>query len=70
MSYDKYRESIKQTNEARRIATKTLIANHRQEFDEIYFAEATRLGLNPVKIANKLRKKDEETSEELSTTQN
>lgn len=48
--YEKYKDTIKATNIARRNAIKVLIANHRQEFDEIYLVEATKKGLNPTKI--------------------
>lgn len=56
MSYQKYKETIKQTNEARRAAVRVLIDNHRQEFDEIYLVKAKERGLNPTKIASQVKK--------------
>lgn len=56
MSYQKYKETIKSTNEARRAAVRVLIDNHRQEFDEIYLVKAKERGLNPTKIASQVKK--------------
>lgn len=56
MSYEKYKESIKATNEARRAAVRTLIENHRKEFDNLYVEEAHKRGLNPVKIVGQLER--------------
>lgn len=49
MSYQKYKETIKATNVARRNAVKVLIDNHRDEFDKLYLVEASKSGLNPTK---------------------
>jgi hypothetical protein len=56
MSYQKYKETIKLTNEARRAAVRVLINQHREEFNELYFTEATKCGLNPTKIAAQIEK--------------
>lgn len=50
MSYEKYKDTIKATNTARRNAVKKLIDLHRQEFDQLYLIEAQAIGLNPSKI--------------------
>lgn len=55
-SYQKYKDSIKTTNIARRAAVRTLIDNHREEFDALYIDEATKRGLNPTKIASQIKK--------------
>ncbi len=59
MSYEKYKETIKATNEARRSAVRELINNHRQEFDQLYVAEATKIGLNPTKIVAQLKRAEQ-----------
>lgn len=56
MSYQKYKETIKATNEARRDAVRVLIDNHREEFDAIYLEKAKARGLNPTKIAASIKK--------------
>jgi hypothetical protein len=56
MSYQKYKETIKATNEARRAAVRVLIDNHREEFDAIYLVKAKERGLNPTKIASQVKK--------------
>lgn len=56
MSYQKYKETIKQTNEARRDAVRVLIDNHREEFDAIYLDKAKARGLNPTKIASQVKR--------------
>lgn len=56
MSYQKYKETIKATNEARRAAVRVLIDNHREEFDAIYLVKAKERGLNPTKIASQIKK--------------
>lgn len=56
MSYQKYKETIKATNEARRDAVRVLIDNHRDEFDAIYLDKARARGLNPTKIASQVKK--------------
>jgi hypothetical protein len=56
MSYQKYKETIKSTNEARRDAVRVLIDNHREEFDAIYLEKARARGLNPTKIASAVKK--------------
>lgn len=48
-NYQKYKESIKDTNKARREAIKILVANHRAEFDNLYLEQAKQFGLNPTK---------------------
>lgn len=53
MSYEKYKDTIKVTNTARRAAVKILIDKHRAEFDELYLSEAEKRGLNPTKIKAK-----------------
>lgn len=55
-SYQKYKDSIKQTNVARRSAVRVLIDNHREEFDALYIEEAKKLGLNPTKIEAQIKK--------------
>lgn len=59
MSYQKYKESIKETNKARRLAVRRLIANHRKEFDLLYLEEATQMGLNPTKTMAQIKKVEE-----------
>lgn len=56
MSYQKYKETIKKTNEARRSAVRVLIENHREEFDAIYLEKAKTYGLNPTKIASQVKR--------------
>lgn len=56
--YQKYKDAIKETNKARRLAIRRLIENHRQEFDTLYVEEAQKQGLNPTKTQNKLEKVD------------
>ena len=56
MSYQKYKETIKATNEARRDAVRVLIDNHREEFDAIYLVKAKERGLNPTKIASQVKR--------------
>lgn len=56
MSYEKYKDTIKATNEARRTAIRELINAHRAEFDEIYIRVATERGLNPTKIVAQVAK--------------
>lgn len=56
MSYEKYKDVIKTTNVARRAAIRTLIENHRDEFDALYIAEAEARGLNPTKIRAKIER--------------
>ena len=65
-SYQKYKESIKKTNVARRAAIRTLIENHRAEFDNLYLEEAKKFGLNPIKIQAQV-KKHPKTEAELQT---
>lgn len=55
-NYQKYKENIKETNKARREAVKVLIANHRDEFDEIYLEKAKEFGLNPTKTISQREK--------------
>lgn len=69
MSYEKYKDSIKKTNVARRAAVKILINNHRAEFDELYVQQAKEHGLNPVKIAGQI-KKAAEGKDELEVVKN
>lgn len=59
MSYQKYKDAIKATNNARRLATRRLIANHRKEFDLLYLEEATKMGLNPTKTRAQVTKGEE-----------
>lgn len=54
MSYEKYKDTIKATNVARREAVKLLIENHREEFDNLYIEVADRHGLNPSKIKSQV----------------
>ena len=56
MSYEKYKVTIKATNEARRDAVRVLIDMHRDEFDAIYLVKARERGLNPTKIASQVKK--------------
>ena len=63
MSYQKYKETIKATNEARRDAVRVLIDNHREEFDAIYLEKATARGLNPTKIASQVKKLEQAKKE-------
>lgn len=56
MSYEKYKETIKATNVARRSAIKILIDNHRDEFDQLYLTEANLMGLNPTKIKAQVKR--------------
>ena len=63
-TYQKYKENIKQTNEARRAAVRVLIANHREEFDALYLAQAEVLGLNPTKIKAKVKQAEEASKTE------
>lgn len=58
--YQKYKDAIKQTNKARRVAIRRLIELHREEFDQLYVEEANKHGLNPTKTQNKLEKADNE----------
>jgi len=68
-TYTKYKENIKQTNEARRAAVRRLINAHRDEFDELYLDEAIARGLNPTKIRSKMKKAEDasRTEEEFRT---
>jgi hypothetical protein len=54
MSYQKYKETIKATNVARREAVKVLIDKHRDEFDQLYLTEASKIGLTPTKTRAKV----------------
>lgn len=56
MSYEKYKDTIKATNEARRAAVKELIDRHREEFNSLYIAEAETRGLNPSKIRGEIER--------------
>lgn len=64
MSYEKYKENIKATNEARRAAVRLLINNHREEFDELYVYEAHKRGLNPTKITAQIKRVEAERESE------
>lgn len=55
-SYEKYKDTIKVTNEARRSAVRVLINNHREEFDALYVEEANKRGLNPTKIVAQIKR--------------
>lgn len=51
MSYEKYKDTIKATNKARRDALKLLVLNHQEEFDDIYREVAKNLyHLNTTKV--------------------
>ena len=63
-TYQKYKENIKQTNEARRAAVRVLITNHRDEFDALYLVQAEMRGLNPTKIKSKLKQAEEASKTE------
>ena len=56
--YEKYKDVIKTTNQARRAAIARLIDAHRADFDDLYLEEARARGLNPTKIEG-MRKKAE-----------
>jgi hypothetical protein len=60
MSYQKYKVTIKATNEARRSAIRVLITRHQDEFDALYLEEAIKCGLNPTKVTSRVSKKREE----------
>lgn len=49
-NYDKYKDVIKTTNQARRAALARLADAHRAEFQDLYLEEARARGLNPTKI--------------------
>lgn len=68
-TYEKYKDGIKKTNEARRAAIAKLIDAHRDEFDSLYLDEAVARGLNPTKIRSKKKKAEDEsrTVEEFRT---
>ena len=61
MHYEKYKDRIKKTNEARRAAARVLITNHREEFDLIYLEKAKEYGLNPAKTAAQIKSRNPET---------
>lgn len=55
-NYDKYRDVIRLTNQARRAALARLAETHKTEFQNLYLEEARARGLKPTKVERALKK--------------